>query len=283
VPVYNGERFLRETLDSLVRQTFKDCEIIVSDNASTDGTAEICKTYARADGRIRYVKNDINLGSARNFNQTLDLARGDYFKSASADDLCEPDLVEKCVSVLDTMPEVVLCYARSVLIDERGTPIRPYDDNLNLREASAAERFRKAIERVRMVNVLQGVVRTAALRKTGKLGTYRGSDMVLAPEIALYGQIYELPERLFFRRIHPGAFSSLGSAEHEQEFVNPGVRQASGYYARHFREYVQAVWRAPLERGDRIRLLSWILRRAIAARGELWRETLASLAAVLRQ
>lgn len=283
VPVYNGERFIRETLDSILNQTFTDWELIVCDNASTDGTAAICHEYVRGDARIRYVRNDVNLGSARNFNRTLELSRGEYFKSANADDLCAPELVEKCVAILDARPEVVLCYARSVLIDERGRPLQPYDDGLDLRQPGVADRFRGAIERVQKVNVLQGVVRADALRKTGKLGAYRGSDIVLAAEIALYGQIYEIPDRLFFRRIHPGAFSSLGLAEHEQEFVNPGGRQVSGYYSRHFMEYLRAVWRAPIEWAERIRLISWLLRRVIMARAELWREMIRAVGGVLHR
>ena len=72
VPVYNGERFIRQTLDSLVDQSFKDLEIVISDNASTDGTAAICEEYARRDDRIRYVRNERNVGLAKNFNRVVE-------------------------------------------------------------------------------------------------------------------------------------------------------------------------------------------------------------------
>jgi glycosyltransferase involved in cell wall biosynthesis len=275
VPVYNGERFITETLDSVLKQTFEDWEVIISDNASTDRTPEICQAYARRDSRIRYTRNERNIGSARNFNRTLDLSRGQYFKSANADDLCLPDLVEKCVAVLDDHPEVVLCYGRTTLIDEHGRTLRRYEDGLHLRASSASARFRLAVERAHMINILQGVMRADVLRKTGRLRPYIGSDVVLVAELALHGQLHELPEWLFFRRIHTGAFSSLHSEKLEQEFVDPGTRRpAPPYYGRHFGEYVRAIWRAPLPALEKLQLTIWMLRRAVWARDVLCREIL---------
>lgn len=283
VPVYNGERFLAATLESLLKQTFTDWEIIVCDNASTDRTAEICREYSRRDARIRYSRNESNIGSARNLNRTLELARAPYFKSANADDLCAPELVEKCVAVLDAHPEVVLSYGRATLIDADGRALRPYDEGLDLRQAGACERFRLAVDHARMVNILQGVMRTDVLRSTGRLGAYIGSDVVLVAELALHGQIYELPERLFFRRIHPGAFSSLHSEQLEQEFVDPRRRgRASLHYGRHFVEYVRAVRRAPLIPAEKLRLTAWILRRAISVRQVLYREVVDAVRAKVR-
>lgn len=273
VPVYNGERYIAETLDSLLKQTFEDWELIISDNASSDRTFDICQEYARRDSRIRYTRNEKNIGSARNFNRTLDLSRGRYFKSANADDLCLPDLVEKCVAVLDANPDVALCYGRATLIDENGRTLRQYEDGLHLEPASATARFRLAVERARMVNILQGVMRADVLRKTGRLGSYVGSDVVLVAELALYGRIHELPDWLFFRRIHATAFSSLGSQELKQEFVNPGRGGgARAHYWRHFVEYLRAIWRAPLPAPEKLQLTTWMLRRAVWARDVLYRE-----------
>ena len=69
VPVYNGERFLALTLDSLLAQTYRDFEIIIGDNASIDRTEEIGRTYAAKDPRVRYVRHEHNLGLARNYMQ----------------------------------------------------------------------------------------------------------------------------------------------------------------------------------------------------------------------
>src|SRR5215510_12797807 len=107
LPVYNGEKFLREALDSLLTQTFEDFELILSDNASTDETPAICRVYAAADKRVRYVRNAANIGVYRNFNRVFQLASGKYFKWAAADDVCQRDLLAKCLRVLETDSDVV--------------------------------------------------------------------------------------------------------------------------------------------------------------------------------
>src|SRR2546428_8185883 len=115
--VYNGQVFLNQTLDSILAQTFDDFELIISDNASTDGTEEICREYAARDGRIRYSRNATNIGSNGNFKRVFQLATGEYFRWSAADDLFAPTSLQECVNVLDDHPKVVLCYPRTILID----------------------------------------------------------------------------------------------------------------------------------------------------------------------
>ena len=98
LPVYNGERYLREALDSILGQTFRDFELIICDNASTDETAAICADYAARDPRIRYHRQTHNIGATANFNHTFELARGAYFKWAAHDDVLAPTWLEKCVA-----------------------------------------------------------------------------------------------------------------------------------------------------------------------------------------
>src|SRR5438128_3187989 len=104
LPVFNGEAFLVQVLESILAQTYGDFELIISDNASTDATPDICRVYAARDPRIRYVRNATNVGAARNFNRVFQLSTGEYYKLANADDVCAPTLVERCVAVLDTHP-----------------------------------------------------------------------------------------------------------------------------------------------------------------------------------
>src|SRR5262245_56581544 len=110
LPVYNGERFLRQTLDSILAQTFKEFELIISDNSSTDKTEEICLEYSRRDARIRYIRQEINLGASRNYNLVFEMTAGKYFRWAAADDLFSADSLEICVATLEKYPEAVLCY-----------------------------------------------------------------------------------------------------------------------------------------------------------------------------
>ena len=79
LPVFNGKRFVAEAIESILAQTFDDLELVISDNASTDGTEEICRAYAEKDERVRYVLNSENLGAAYNYNQTFHLSSGTYF------------------------------------------------------------------------------------------------------------------------------------------------------------------------------------------------------------
>ncbi len=110
LPVYNGERFLSAAIDSLLRQTFEDFELIISDNASTDATGAICRGYADQDRRIRYLPTKENIGSAPNFNRVIELASAPYFSWAAHDDVRAPQYLERCVEVLDRDPSVILAY-----------------------------------------------------------------------------------------------------------------------------------------------------------------------------
>src|SRR5438132_13873019 len=87
MPVYNGERYLSGALDSLLSQTLADFDLIISDNASTDATESICRSYAAHDSRIRYFRNENNLGAAANFNRAFELCGGEFFRWAAHDDL----------------------------------------------------------------------------------------------------------------------------------------------------------------------------------------------------
>src|SRR5436190_10934974 len=100
IPVYNGERFLKGAIDSLLSQRFTDFEILISDNASTDGTQAICEEYVANDQRVSYFRQRTNIGAPGNWNYVAKLARGTYFKWASANDECDPRMLDQCVAVL---------------------------------------------------------------------------------------------------------------------------------------------------------------------------------------
>lgn len=205
MPVYNGERYLEEALDSILAQTFKDFELIISDNASTDRTQQICKAYAARDSRIRYYRNKKNLGASWNHNHVFKLSTGEYFKWAAHDDVCKPKYLEQCLQVLDHKPLVVLCYARTTLIDECSKFISHYPDNLNLDSPKPYKRYKKFHARFRCGSLCTpqyGVIRANILKMTPLQGNYPSADEILLGELALRGEIYEIPEHLFLRRDH---------------------------------------------------------------------------------
>lgn len=217
VPVHNGGRYLRETLDSLLAQTYTDFELILSDNASTDDTEEICRSYAEADSRVVYVRSDKDVGAAGNFNRLVELADTELFKWATADDVCKPELVERCIEQLDRDPGIVLASVRTVFMDEAGVPIRNLDPGWDLRSENVCERFKAVVYAGgHWVNAdaLAGVVRLDALRRTTLMPRYQGGDKRTIAELSLMGRFYEVPEYLYLRRLHPSS-----SGQHNPEYA----------------------------------------------------------------
>ena len=204
LPVFNGEKYLKEALESILAQTYSDFELLISDNASTDHTQHICREYAAKDSRIRYYRNEKNIGAPKNFNRVFELSSCEYFKWAAADDVHAPTYLQKCVSVLDTDPSIILCCSKVRRIDERGRLGENYDRPIAARISSwkPHERFGEFITMRTPCLALFGVIRASVLRKTPLQANYIGADRNLLAEIALMGRIYEIPEYLFFGRDH---------------------------------------------------------------------------------
>jgi glycosyltransferase involved in cell wall biosynthesis len=274
VPVYNGERYVAETLDSLLRQTFGDFELVICDNASQDRTEQICRAYAGRDARIRYVRNATNLGAAGNYRRALELSTGEYFRWANADDLFAAEGLARCVEVLDREPSAVLAYPRTKLVEEHGEVISEYEDNLDLPSPRASERFAQVMDRLGYVNVIYGLMRTDALRRTGLLRSFPQGDIPLVAELALYGTFREIPEFLFFRRFHPGALSSRqGDVGQTQEFFDPSTKgRLAMTQWRLLGAHAGSVMRAPLVLAEKARLGWFLARMAICRRQALARE-----------
>ena len=206
LPLYNAERYLTQAFDSLLAQDYEDVEIIVSDNASTDRTWQICEDYAGRDARIRLYRNSENMGAAYNYNRTLELARGELFKWAAYDDICAPHFVCSCVEELDRAgPGTVLVYPRTILIDDQGAEVGPYRDGLHLQSSRPHLRLAAFARNLSLCNAVFGILRTDVLRRTGLIRPYVSSDVVLLAELAALGEFHEVPEQLFFRRIHAGS------------------------------------------------------------------------------
>ncbi len=274
LPVFNGERYLEEAILALRAQTFEDFELIICDNASTDGTKAIGEAHAAADSRVRYVRNPRNLGAANNYCRTFELARGAYFRWATADDLSAPETVERCVDVLDGDPAVVLAYPKTRLIDEHGSVTSEYEDGLHLQSSRPSERYKRLVARLGLCNAVYGLMRSEMLQKTGLLGSYLGSDIILLAELTLYGTFWEVPEMLFYRRMHAAAFSSQ-KVHQQMEFYKPNVKHGvTARTWRHLWESFRAVERAPLSMAERMRLRGYLLLRGVRSRTELGQELL---------
>lgn len=275
MPVYNGERYLEETLRATLAQTYDDFHLVITDNASTDRTAAICQDYASTDRRIVYLRNPVNLGASRNYARCFWATDCEYFRWANADDLPAPTLVEKCVKALDADPATVLAYGKTQVIDQQGQLIEYYDDKLNLRQDRAAERFLTCLARIGLNNVMYGLMRRDALSRTSLLKGYIAADINLIAELTLYGKFQEIPEVLFSRRMHPQASSwDRANKERQRNFWDPSKRRLVMSTWRSVYEYHKAVVRAPIPVRQKASLLRHLLLTAYWARTKLWGELL---------
>ena len=195
MPVYNGEQFIQEALTSILTQTFEDFELIISDNASTDGTEEICRASMQQDSRIRYYRNQQNLGAAWNYNRVLQLSTAKYFKWAAHDDVLAPELLEKCVSVLDQHPETILCFSKIGRINEDSQVDGVYDNfDMRVSSTSRTERFHDLVIFEHYCTAVFGVIRSKVLSRTKGIEAYVGSDRILLAELSLMGPFYQIPD-----------------------------------------------------------------------------------------
>lgn len=257
LPVYNGEQFIDEAIKSVLRQSYTDFELVISDNASTDRTQEICSEYADQDDRIRYVGNVSNRGAAWNFNRVFELSRGPYFKWINHDDCWDPVMLERSVSILETAPSgVVLCYPKTVFMDECGSITEYYEDKLDLRYADPAQRLGSLIRNLRRCNSLFGLMRARDLERTRLLGAYIDADRTLLAELSMLGQFWELDEHLFMRRMHPkGSTFANTTRQESMSWWNPAKKQNQLHLPnwRLLMEHVRGIQHVPLRSGDRRR------------------------------
>jgi glycosyltransferase involved in cell wall biosynthesis len=273
LPVFNGARFLKQALDSLLGQSFSNIEMIISDNASTDDTEAICRAYAAMDARVQYYRQTVNIGAPHNWNYVAKQARGKYFKWSSGNDFCSPDMVKKCIAVMDEKPEVVLCYGRTCLVDEETGRQEEYAHDIAVIDPLPHKRFKTLCRTLALNNAQSGLIRTEALRRTRYDRPYPSGDIVLMAELALQGQFVLLPDVLLYRRIGQNTFSSLQSAADTQQFFNPGARRSIGYaYLRLHLDFLCTSLRASICLQEKLRTLMLVFRHAIWDRKKIWAE-----------
>jgi glycosyltransferase involved in cell wall biosynthesis len=266
LPVYNGQNFLVEALDSLLAQTFTDFELIISDNASTDRTQEICRAYTARDPRIQYIRQPVNMGGAPNQNFLLTQARAPLFKWAAHDDLYGPDLLERCVEILDREPHVVLCHADMAIIDAKGAVVEVYDYTMPTDSPRPSERFR-ALLYTDGGDDEYGVVRTDVLRSVRPIDSYYQPGRPFVAEIALHGPFRQARELMYFRRDHPDRGDRTPSVSGLSAKLDPRRARHSPVrlQAEYLWAYVGVVFRSPISGTEKIRcfryLAGWMVHR----------------------
>lgn len=217
LPVYNGEKYVASAIRSILDQDYKDFELIITDNASTDGTEKICRDFAARDPRIRYVRNDSNIGAGPNQNKGFALASGEYLKWCACDDLMSPNFVGACVAALDRNPDAVLAYGTTRHIDQDGRPIvgRGRRALPELDDPIPARRFRLAVNNAfwTIDQEIFGLFRVSALRQSTLHRPYWGSDHAVIKEMALLGRFVHVPGIIFYNREHQDRASRINNAK----------------------------------------------------------------------
>jgi glycosyltransferase involved in cell wall biosynthesis len=256
LPVYNGERYLAESVEALLGQSYEDFELIISDNASTDSTADICASYVKQDSRVRHIRQPRNIGCAPNHNFLVGQARGELFKWASDDDLYARDLLKRCIDALDAHPSVALAHSWTAIIDDAGAVTKAVPYTHATGAPSASERFRSLLFDPGGDDD-GGIIRMSVLRRTALNGSYYRADRTFVSELALHGPFYHVPEWLYFRRDHPTRAARAFRSVHGW-CVNLDPRRASRLrnpamrlYAEYLWGFLSAINRAPLSPDER--------------------------------
>lgn len=263
LPVYNGEEFLAAAIESVLAQTFRDFEVIISDNASTDRTEGICREYASRDGRVSYHRASENHGIVWNYNQVFKRSSHEFFMWFSHDDILASSYLERGVEVLQKDPSVVLCFSNWGEIDATGELLRSDKSRVVMDSSKPIERFRKAIRLDHLCEPWCGITRSETLRKTGLYGSFADYDRVMIAELGLHGRFVEIPETLFFRREHKGRSIYIHPSRFERtSWIDPQHSGAIVFpHFRELREFWAAVGRAGLSWREKIAcqwaLLMW--------------------------
>jgi glycosyltransferase involved in cell wall biosynthesis len=247
MPIYNAEKYLTKSLDSLLAQDFQDFELIISDNASTDSTEQICRTYASRDSRIRYSRNPVNEGAVKNFNRVFTLSSGRFFMWASDHDLWEPSFISECLKKLEEESSAVLCFSPITLIDVEGQVIGTYDENLDTTNLDMIGRFHTVLWRLRWKlgagASVYGLIRSDALRSVRPCQNVYGPDWILLTELSLCGTFVKVPQPLFsLRDVHPKSRTTKNQWESlDPQNVKKSFRFPFSHMALHI---MKGIWKS---------------------------------------
>jgi glycosyltransferase involved in cell wall biosynthesis len=274
LPVYNAERYLAVAIESHLSQSYSDFELVISDNASTDGTRDICERFARLDNRIKYLRHDINRGLSWNHVTAFDACTSPYFRWAAADDIPGDGLVAEMVRILDQDPATALCVPHTINIDEHGNRSDELPRTLELGDSDAYSRIRAVLTRSYQMVFLQGLMRRDVLLTTSRRWNYYGWDFILLAECALRGKVSLTKDTYLLRRLHEGQASRV--QREVTKSVNPvePTFRSVGIFP-HWRwqlERLRAVCAAPLSTGEKAKCAKLILRHTWWVRSALWQD-----------
>lgn len=262
LPVFNGAAWIEGTVEAIRRQTWRDWELVIVDNASTDATLKLCRHLEGLDTRIRVYANTSNIGISANHNRAFQLARGDYFKWSACADLIAPEYLEACVEALESNPRAVLCHSRTRMIDAEGRVFGGYDDGFALAEASPLARFVMFLSRPSRNNDVHGVIRRDALAETRLMEGFRQDDINLIADLALRGCFLLVDRPLFYRRETSQTDSQHMSDEQIDHYFAPDGQSLRWQAWRKYQSLARIAWSSAIPPPMRVRALLQVSRMA---------------------
>jgi hypothetical protein len=273
LPVYNGARYLREALDSLLAQDYADFEVVISDNCSDDETESICYEFVARDARVRYHRAGRNAGPTLNFLRAYGLARGEFFMWAAHDDRRATRCLSLCVEALRRSPRASMCCVGSRIIDEQGRDITDAVGFKILHPTGATPRERVSrLARSTPWLDLYAMFRTPAVN-AARLGLMNlpGGDVLFTAEVCMRGDVVAIPEPLLEYRF------SARTREQLAEYLGLGGEDAQLSWLGFAADLLECVRLAPLAAGEKMALSATVafdvclrnatLRRALSAEG----------------
>jgi glycosyltransferase involved in cell wall biosynthesis len=268
--VRNAVDVVKRCMDSVLCQHFPDLELVISDNASNDGTRDVLEEYARADHRIRLSVNAINIGLHENANRVFELSHGRFFRWISADDWLEPGYLSTCVGALEARDDAIGVTTHfTIHTPESGTRYEEYGGEFPT-SADPAKRFERMLWFFHAGDAkydpVYGLYRRDALIRSGRVRASEQSDWLLAAELALIGPILHVGRRLVNRtRTYSVLYDPVARRRRLDPFRGEELRSSS---LRLYRDLLGLVYQAGLTEDQ-------VLHCKRALRRFWWRDLLA--------
>ncbi|MEM1170359.1 MAG: glycosyltransferase [Cyanobacteria bacterium P01_H01_bin.35] len=200
LPVYNEETYIRKVLDSILKQDYKNFELIIADNASTDNTPEICQEYANKDSRIRYCPNPTNIGATGNFQKVVELAKGDYFAWVAGHDLWHTQFLSRCIEVMSQDESIVLSHPQAMWIDTDSQPLGIIPGSVDTRGLDTISRINVVLWGLGYCYPVYGLIKLSALKQATLGLKIIGPDILLLAELSLFGTFSHVQQPLLYIR-----------------------------------------------------------------------------------
>lgn len=258
LPTFNRVSLLKRAIESVLAQDYSNFELVVSDNASTDGTQALCEEFCRRDQRIRYVRQPTNLGAGDNFQAVLEQAQGKFFMWLGDDDWLDRGYLSACTRVLALHPEYQLVCGRAKYF--RGPEFLFAESGVNLDDDSRSERVRSYFRKVATNGMFYGVMRREVLSGL-KVQTMMAGDWLLMAHIACLGKVRTL-ESVAVNRALGGASQDAESLV--SNYALPAFVARNPYFLIALTVFRDIAWKSPVYRS-----LGRLSRVLLAARSTL--------------